>query len=194
MSTANLPPRKLADLCFFWANYDQRPAPAVDEEKEDKKPVRHVVSAPDMGATTASLLTASHSDFRNFSAHLHDLSQSVAIHILPGEYDPLGNNPSFQQALSRAIMFGHASSFGCFACETNTTYSSTSDPPCSPLAAETSKWTRRFWHPRGLCLSERYCQHLDSLSMTCPSTFSSDRANDTAELGGGNAQVASHRT
>jgi DNA polymerase delta subunit 2 len=57
---------------------------------------------------------------QNLSAHLSDLSQSVAIHILPGESDPSGTILP-QQALPRA-MFGHASSYASFSCETNPTY------------------------------------------------------------------------
>lgn len=44
----------------------------------------------------------------------------MAIHILPGESDPSGTILP-QQALPRA-MFGHASSFASFSCETNPTY------------------------------------------------------------------------
>jgi DNA polymerase delta subunit 2 len=44
----------------------------------------------------------------------------MAIHILPGESDPSGSILP-QQALPRA-MFGHASSFASFSCETNPTY------------------------------------------------------------------------
>ncbi len=66
-----------------------------------------------------ALLLRSH-PIQNLSAHLHDLSRSVAIHILPGESDPSGTiHP--QKALPRA-MFGHASPFASFFCETNPTY------------------------------------------------------------------------
>ena len=44
----------------------------------------------------------------------------MAIHILPGESDPSGTILP-QQPLPRA-MFGHASSFASFSCETNPTY------------------------------------------------------------------------
>jgi len=110
---------------------------------------------------------------QNLSAHLHDLSQSVAIHILPGI--PLGNNSSstgsptcrhVQPRLLIRVLHWHLRN------------KSHVHPPSSPLVAKTSKWTRRSRHPRRLCLTERYCQHLDNLPMTCPS----------------NAQVASHRT
>jgi len=52
--------------------------------------------------------------------HWHDLSQSLEIHILPGESDP-SSAILPQQAIPRA-MFGHASSFASFSCETNPTY------------------------------------------------------------------------
>ncbi|KAI9463390.1 DNA polymerase alpha/epsilon subunit B-domain-containing protein [Russula earlei] len=85
---------------------------AVEEgkEKEDRKSRRH-------GDDNTSF---SPHPIRNLSAHLHDLSQSVAIHVLPGESDPSGSILP-QQALPRA-MFGHASSFASFSCETNPTY------------------------------------------------------------------------
>jgi DNA polymerase delta subunit 2 len=44
----------------------------------------------------------------------------VAVHILPGESDPSGSILP-QQPLPRA-MFGHASSYTSFSCETNPTY------------------------------------------------------------------------
>ncbi|KAH9967865.1 DNA polymerase alpha/epsilon subunit B-domain-containing protein [Russula dissimulans] len=81
-----------------------------DKEKEDRKPRRH-------GNDNASF---SPHPIQNLSAHLDDLSQSLAIHILPGESDPSGSIVP-QQALPRA-MFGHASSFASFSCETNPTY------------------------------------------------------------------------
>jgi len=84
----------------------------VDEEKEkeDKKSRRH-------GNDNASF---SPYPIQNLSSHLHDLSQSLAIHILPGDSDPSGSIIP-QQALPRA-MFGHASSFASFSSETNPTY------------------------------------------------------------------------
>lgn len=84
---------------------------AVDEEKgrEDKKSRRH-----------GNDVSFSPHPIQNLSAYLHDLSQSVAIHMLPGESDPSGTILP-QQALPRA-MFGHASSFASFSCETNPSY------------------------------------------------------------------------
>ncbi|KAI0255404.1 DNA polymerase alpha/epsilon subunit B-domain-containing protein [Lactifluus subvellereus] len=81
-----------------------------EKEKEEKKLRRH-------GNDNASF---SPHPIQNLSAHLHDLSQSVALHILPGESDPSGSILP-QQALPRA-MFGHASSYASFSCETNPTY------------------------------------------------------------------------
>jgi DNA polymerase delta subunit 2 len=57
---------------------------------------------------------------QNLSAHLSDWSQSVAVHILPGESDPSGTILP-QQAFPRA-MFGRATSYASFCCETNPTY------------------------------------------------------------------------
>ncbi|KAI0282558.1 DNA polymerase alpha/epsilon subunit B-domain-containing protein [Russula aff. rugulosa BPL654] len=80
-----------------------------EKEREDKKSRRH-----------GNDVSFSPHPIQNLSAHLHDLSQSVAIHILPGESDPSGTILP-QQALPRA-MFGQASSFASFSCETNPTY------------------------------------------------------------------------
>ncbi|KAF8273876.1 DNA polymerase alpha/epsilon subunit B-domain-containing protein [Lactarius quietus] len=84
----------------------------ADEEndKEDEKPRRR-------GNETASL---SPHPVQSLAAHLHDLSQSLAIHVLPGETDPSGSILP-QQALPRT-MFGPASSYSSFTCETNPTY------------------------------------------------------------------------
>ncbi|KAH9082180.1 DNA polymerase alpha/epsilon subunit B-domain-containing protein [Lactarius deliciosus] len=86
-------------------------APAnEDNDKEDEKPRRR-------GNDTASF---SPHPVQSLSAHLHDLSQSLAVHILPGESDPSGSILP-QQAPPRA-MFGPASSYSSFSCETNPTY------------------------------------------------------------------------
>jgi len=86
-------------------------APADEEnDKEDEKPRRR-------GNETASF---SPHPVQSLSAHLHDLSQSLAIHVLPGESDPSGSILP-QQAFPRA-MFGPASAYSSFSCETNPTY------------------------------------------------------------------------
>ncbi|KAH8998872.1 DNA polymerase alpha/epsilon subunit B-domain-containing protein [Lactarius hatsudake] len=86
-------------------------APAnEDNDKEDEKPRRR-------GNDTTSF---SPHPVQSLSAHLHDLSQSLAVHILPGESDPSGSILP-QQAPPRA-MFGPASSYSSFSCETNPTY------------------------------------------------------------------------
>ena len=101
----------------------------VDEEKErdDKKSVRYVLNHLTYYPNSChpqrrhgNDVSFSPHPIQNLSAHLHDLSQSVAIHILPGESDPSGTILP-QQALPRA-MLGHASSFASFSCETNPTY------------------------------------------------------------------------
>ncbi|KDQ59486.1 hypothetical protein JAAARDRAFT_174842 [Jaapia argillacea MUCL 33604] len=56
----------------------------------------------------------------NLSSTLHDIAQVMPIHILPGENDPSGTILP-QQSFPRA-MFGSASSFSSFSCETNPTY------------------------------------------------------------------------
>ncbi|KAI0262892.1 hypothetical protein BC834DRAFT_889496 [Gloeopeniophorella convolvens] len=81
-----------------------------EEEKEDRKPRR-------LGNDTASF---SPHPIQNLSAHLHDLSKSVPLHVLPGETDPSGTILP-QQALPRA-MFGTASNYTSFSCETNPAY------------------------------------------------------------------------
>jgi len=80
-----------------------------EKEKEDRKSRRH-----------GNDVSFSPHPVQNLSAHLHDLSQSLAIHILPGESDPSGTILP-QQPLPRA-MLGDASSFASFSCETNPTY------------------------------------------------------------------------
>ncbi|KAI0303394.1 hypothetical protein B0F90DRAFT_1667298 [Multifurca ochricompacta] len=81
-----------------------------EKEKEDKRSRRH-------GNDT---VTFSPHPVHSLSAHLHDLSESVALHILPGESDPSGTILP-QQALPRA-MLGPTSSYASFYCETNPTY------------------------------------------------------------------------
>lgn len=54
------------------------------------------------------------------SAYLHDIARSMPIHLLPGPSDPSGTILP-QQALPRA-MFGGASAFSTFTCETNPAY------------------------------------------------------------------------
>ncbi|KAH9064318.1 DNA polymerase alpha/epsilon subunit B-domain-containing protein [Lactarius vividus] len=86
-------------------------APAnEDNDKEDEKPRRRGNDATSFSPHPVQSL----------SAHLHDLSQSLAVHILPGESDPSGSILP-QQAPPRA-MFGPASSYSSFTCETNPTY------------------------------------------------------------------------
>lgn len=86
-------------------------APADEgNDEEDVKPRRR-------GNETAFF---SPHPVQGLSAHLHDLSQSLSVHILPGESDPSGSILP-QRALPRA-MFGPASSYSSFSCETNPTY------------------------------------------------------------------------
>ncbi|TCD66476.1 hypothetical protein EIP91_001356 [Steccherinum ochraceum] len=80
----------------------------------------------------------------NLSGHLHDISRSVPIHILPGPSDPSGTILP-QQAFPRA-MFGGAASYSSFTCETNPTYihlgaasSSAASSASSTKKASTSK-------------------------------------------------------
>ena len=56
----------------------------------------------------------------NLGHHLLDIARSMPIHLLPGDSDPSGTILP-QQALPRA-MFGGASSYSSFTCETNPTY------------------------------------------------------------------------
>ncbi|KAH8976466.1 DNA polymerase alpha/epsilon subunit B-domain-containing protein [Lactarius hatsudake] len=81
-----------------------------DNDKGDEKPRRR-------GNDTTSF---SPHPVQSLSGHLHYLSQSLAVHILPGESDPSGSILP-QQAPPRA-MFGPASSYSSFSCETNPTY------------------------------------------------------------------------
>lgn len=81
---------------------------------------------------------------RNLSAYLTDIARSMPIHLLPGPLDPTGTLLP-QQPLPRA-MFGEASSFGSFSCETNPSYiylrpsapSDLSSPPPTGKASTSS--------------------------------------------------------
>lgn len=79
---------------------------------------------------------------RVLSTHLTDIAHSVPIHLLPGPSDPTGTILP-QQALPRA-MFGPASSYSSFTCETNPTYirigaHDAPAPAANGKAASTSK-------------------------------------------------------
>ncbi|TFY83458.1 hypothetical protein EWM64_g567 [Hericium alpestre] len=83
----------------------------IDEEAEkERKPRRY-------GYDYASF---SPHPMLNLSAHLLDLARSIPIHLLPGTSDPSGTILP-QQPLPRA-MFGDASTYSSFNCETNPTY------------------------------------------------------------------------
>lgn len=56
----------------------------------------------------------------NLGRHLLDIARSMPIHLLPGDSDPSGTILP-QQALPRA-MFGGASAYSSFTCETNPAY------------------------------------------------------------------------
>lgn len=85
--------------------------PADDGEKEtEKRPRRY-------GYDSASF---SPHPILHLSSHLHDLASSMPVHLLPGASDPSGTILP-QQSFPRA-MFGAASTYATFTCETNPTY------------------------------------------------------------------------
>ncbi|KAI0060886.1 hypothetical protein BV25DRAFT_912021 [Artomyces pyxidatus] len=76
----------------------------------------------------------------NLSAHLHDIARSIPIHLLPGASDPSGTILP-QQSFPRA-MFGKASRYSSFSCETNPTYVRLSPgPPDEPISKGKGKST-----------------------------------------------------
>ncbi|KAI0050000.1 hypothetical protein FA95DRAFT_699604 [Auriscalpium vulgare] len=109
-------------------------APTIDvEEEKTKKPRRY-------GYDNA---TFSPHPTLNLSAHLHDIAQSMPIHILPGDTDPSGTILP-QQPFPRA-MLGEAASYSSFSCETNPSYiriapgSSDLDPTSNRASSSKSK-------------------------------------------------------
>ncbi|THH14322.1 hypothetical protein EW146_g5992 [Bondarzewia mesenterica] len=86
------------------------PEEAEKEKEKEKKPRRYGYDSTYFSPHPAL----------NLSAHLHDLSRSMPVHLLPGSTDPSGTILP-QQPIPRA-MFGGASTYATFSCETNPTY------------------------------------------------------------------------
>ncbi|CAL1704119.1 unnamed protein product [Somion occarium] len=70
----------------------------------------------------------------NLGDHLLDIARSMPIHVLPGESDPSGTILP-QQTLPRA-MFGGASAYSSFRCETNPAYIHIASGSASNAAAK----------------------------------------------------------
>lgn len=107
--------------------------PADDGEKEtEKRPVSrhsvqslnvsHRLTSHDLSQRRYGYDSASFSPhpILHLSSHLHDLASSMPVHLLPGASDPSGTILP-QQSFPRA-MFGAASTYATFTCETNPTY------------------------------------------------------------------------
>ncbi|KAI0083974.1 DNA polymerase alpha/epsilon subunit B-domain-containing protein [Irpex rosettiformis] len=82
----------------------------TEETEKDRKSRRY-------GQETS---TFSPHPIHNLTAYLTDIARSMPIHLLPGPSDPTGTLLP-QQPLPRA-MFGGASQYSTFSCETNPTY------------------------------------------------------------------------
>jgi DNA polymerase delta subunit 2 len=79
-----------------------------EEGEDEKKPRKFGASAQAIFSPHPNLA---------LSAHLHDLTSALPVHILPGEDDPSGTILP-QQPFPRA-MFGKAATFESFHCESN---------------------------------------------------------------------------
>jgi DNA polymerase delta subunit 2 len=100
-----------------------------EHDGQTKKPVRSQIHIVSMIVLIASIsqrrygydsATFSPHPTINFSALLLDLARTMPVHLLPGSSDPSGTILP-QQPFPRA-MFGAASAFSTFFCETNPTY------------------------------------------------------------------------